>query len=253
MRRVLASVSLLVLAASGQAEWKILSAESEPGRAGIEHRHIVLESTAADQRADVDVGIFSAKSCTLRVIDNSEGQSLAAMMKREKCECGVNGGYFDAEFKPIGLRIADARILSPLRRARLITGILLQADRGIDIVRVGEFSRTQKIIAAIQAGPFLIEGSKRICGLNDSQLAQRTFAGTGKDDRALIGVCSDVSLAELANILATTPLAAELKIQRAINLDGGSSSAFWFARENGSEFSIPGQKPVRDFVAVVPR
>jgi hypothetical protein len=38
-----------------------------------------------------------------------------------------------------------------------------------------------------------------------------------------------------------------------MNLDGGSSSAFWFARENGSVFSISGQKPVRDFVGVVAR
>jgi hypothetical protein len=38
-----------------------------------------------------------------------------------------------------------------------------------------------------------------------------------------------------------------------MNLDGGSSSAFWFAREDGSAFSISGRKPVRDFVAVVPK
>jgi hypothetical protein len=46
-------------------------------------------------------------------------------------------------------------------------------------------------------------------------------------------------------------LAEDLKIQRALNLDGGSSSAFWFAREKGSAFSIREQKPVRDFVGVV--
>jgi hypothetical protein len=34
-------------------------------------------------------------------------------------------------------------------------------------------------------------------------------------------------------------------------LDGGSSSAFWFKRLNGTAFSIAEQKPVRDFVAVV--
>jgi hypothetical protein len=38
-----------------------------------------------------------------------------------------------------------------------------------------------------------------------------------------------------------------------MNLDGGSSSAFWFAREDGSAFSAPGQKPVRDFVGIVPK
>ena len=85
-------------------------------------------------------------------------------------------------------------------------------------------------------------------------LAQRrTFAATGTNDRAWVGVSSELSLAELATILATTQLADDLKIQRALNLDGGSSSAFWFARANGDAFSILEQKPVRDFVAVIPK
>src|SRR5206468_12468628 len=96
---------LLAVVASGQAESKVASTESEPGREGIEHRHVVVEDAAASQRADLDVAVFSAKSCAVRVIDNPEGESLSAMMKRERCACGVNGGYFDAQFKPIGLRI----------------------------------------------------------------------------------------------------------------------------------------------------
>jgi hypothetical protein len=244
---------LVALAASAQAEWKIVSAETEPGRGGIEHRHVVVEDAAAGQRVAVDLAVFSAKSTALRVIDNPDGQGLGAVMKRENCVCGVNGGYFDTEFKPLGLRVADGTTFSPLRRARLITGILLQSDRGIDVVRVSEFSRTKKIIAAIQSGPFLVEGNKPIRGLNDSQLARRTFAGIATNDRAFLGVCSDVSLAELANIVATSPIVADSKIRRAMNLDGGSSSAFWFAREDGSAFSISGRKPVRDFVAVVPK
>ena len=78
--------------------------------------------------------------------------------------CGVNGGYFDTEFKPIGLRVADGTTFSPLRRARLITGILLQSDRGIDVVRVSEFSRHEKDSQQIQSGPFLVEGNNRIRG-----------------------------------------------------------------------------------------
>lgn len=243
----------VALAAAVQAEWQILSTESEPGRAGIEHRHVVVEDAAAGQRVAVDVAVFSAKSTALRVVDNPDGQSLGTVMKREKCVCGVNGGYFDTEFKPIGLRIADGTTFSPLRRARLITGILLQSERGIDVARVSEFSLTRKIISAVQSGPFLVESNKRIRGLNDSQLARRTFAGIATNDRAFLGFCSDVSLAELANILATAPIATDSKTRRAMNLDGGSSSAFWFAREDGSAFSISGRKPVRDFVAVVPK
>jgi uncharacterized protein YigE (DUF2233 family) len=244
------SVLLVAAAASAQAEWKILSTESERGRAGIDHQHVLVED--GGQRVTVDVAVFSAKSTALRVIDNPEGESLSAIMKREKSACGANGGYFDAEFKPIGLRINDARTFSAFRRAPLITAILLQSDRGIDVIRVGELAHRKRVIAAVQSGPFLVEGSKRIRGLNDSQLARRTFAGIATNDRGFLGVCSEVSLAELANILATTPVAADSKIRRAMNLDGGSSSAFWFARENGSVFLIPSRKPVRDFVAVGP-
>ena len=213
----------------------------------------MVENTAADQRVDLDLAIFSGKSCTLRVIDNPDGQTLAAVMNREKCVCGVNGGYFDANFEPIGLRIVNEQMIAPRRRARLITGVLLASSRGVQIVRAREFSPRQKIVAAIQCGPFLVDASQRVRGLNDSQRARRTFVATATNERALVGVCSQVSLAELATILGTTSIVADSKIQRAMNLDGGSSSAFWFARENGSAFSVPGRKPVRDFVAVVPK
>ena len=251
--RNLWTLLLLAIVASAHAEWNVLSVEQDAGGTGIEHRHVVVEDTGLGQRADVDVVVFSAKSCALRVINNPEGETLSAIMKREKCVCGVNGGYFDPEFKPIGLRINDGKTFSPLRRARMITGILMQSDRGIDVIRVGEFSHAKKITAAIQSGPFLIEANKPVHGLNASQRERRTFAGIANTDRALLGICSDVSLAELANILATVPVAEKSRIRRAMNLDGGSSSAFWFARENGSAFSIAGQKPVRDFVGIVPK
>ena len=253
MAKLKAALLLLAVAAAAHADWKVLSVESEAGRAGIEHRHVVLENTAAGQRTDVDLTVFSAKSCTLRLVDNPDGERLASIMTREKYVYGVNGGYFDEEFKPIGLRIMNGQMIAPLRRARLITGVLLASPRGVQIVRAREFSPPQKIVAAIQCGPFLVDASQRVRGLNDSQQARRTFAATAMNERALLGVCSEVSLADLANILATTPIAADLRIQRALNLDGGSSSAFWFARENGSAFSIPERKPVRDFVALVPK
>ena len=246
-------VLFFAFATAAHADWKVLSVESEPGRAGIEHRHVVVENTAADQRSDLDLAVFSAKSCTLRVIDNPDGQTLAAMMKRENCASAVNGGYFDPNFEPIGLRIVNEQIIAPLRRARLITGVLMASPRGLQIVRSREFSRPQKIAAAIQCGPFLVDASQGIRGLNSSQRARRTFAATATHEGALLGVSSAVSLADLAQILATTPIDPSSKITRALNLDGGSSSAFWFLREDGSAFSIPGHKPVRDFVAVVPK
>ena len=249
------SFFFLALAATAQADWAILSSASEAGRGGVVHRHVVLGNGAASERVAVDLAIFSTKSCTLRVLQNeSRGDSLGEVMRHEKCLAGVNGGYFDEEFAPIGLRIANGEMIAPLKRAQLITGVLVASSRGVQIVRAREFSRRPGVTTAIQCGPFLVDLRQSTRGLNDSHLARRTFAATTTSNRALLGMCSEVSLAELSKMLATAPpLAEDLKIERALNLDGGSSSGFWFARENGSAFSIPEQKTVRDFVAVVPK
>jgi exopolysaccharide biosynthesis protein len=246
-----AALLLLAVAATAHADWTIRSARPEPGHAGVVYRHVVLQNGARDQ-ADVDLAIFSTTSCTLRVIDNQIGETLSNAMAREKCVAGVNGGYFGPDFAPIGLLISDGKVVAPLQHARLITGVLSASAGGMQILRVREFSRQEKVNSSVQCGPFLVDHHERVRGLDDSQVARRTFAATGTSDRALLGVCSEISLAELATILATTRLADDLKIQRALNLDGGSSSAFWCAREN-SLFSIPEEKPVRDFVAVVPK
>ena len=248
-----AALFVFVVAATAQAEWTIRSSDSEPGREGIAHRHVVLENASANESAVVDLAIFSAKSCTLRVIDNPTGETLSDTMPREKCAAGVNGGYFRSDFTPIGLLISSGRMIAPLQRARLITGVLSASARGVQILRVREFSSREQTSAAVQCGPFLVDHYELVRGLDDSTAARRTFVATGMNDRALLGVCSEISLAELAAILATTRLGDDFKIQRALNLDGGSSSAFWFAGENDSAFSIREQKPVRDFVGIVPK
>jgi uncharacterized protein YigE (DUF2233 family) len=252
--RLICAVFFLILAATAQADWTILSTASEPGRGGVVHKHVILENGARNERITVDLAIFSKKSCGLRVLQNKDGaESLADVMNHEKCLAGVNGGYFDERFAPIGLRIANGQTIAPLQRARLITGVLVASSRGVQIVRSGEFSRRPTVTTAIQCGPFLVDRGEPISGLNDSHLARRTFAATTTGDRALVGVCSSVSLAEFSKILATILFAEDFRIERALNLDGGSSTGFWFARENGSAFSISEQKPVLDFVGIVPK
>jgi uncharacterized protein YigE (DUF2233 family) len=246
---------ILAIAATAQADWTIVSSNSEAGRDGVAHKHVILENAAGRERVTVDLAIFSTKTCTLRLLQNENGGvGLSEAMDHEQSLAGVNGGYFDEGFAPIGLRVANGKMIAPLKRARLITGVLIASARGVQIVRAREFSvRRSGVTTAIQCGPFLVDLAKPIGGLNSENRARRTFAATTKGNLALLGFCSRVSLAELSKILATSSVADDLKIEGALNLDGGSSSGFWFARENGSEFSIPEQKPVRDFVAVIPR
>jgi uncharacterized protein YigE (DUF2233 family) len=241
--------------ATARAEWKSVSAEREPGAAkSLEHRYVVVEESASGERASLELALFSTKSLQLRVIDQpvEPRNELAEIAQREKCLAAVNGGYFSPEYGPIGLRIVDRKTLAPLQRARLLSGVLAVSGRGVQLLRVREFSDATKWDAAIECGPFLVDAGQRVSGLENSRLARRTFVALARDDRLALAFCSEVTLADLSKIL-TAPLASDFKISRALNLDGGSSSAFWFKRRDGSAFTISEEKPVRDFLAVVPR
>lgn len=202
--------------------------------------------------ATLDLALFPTDRATLRVVDNgSASQNLAEAMSRLNCVAGVNGGYFDPEFKPIGLRVIAGATTSPLTRARLLTGVLCASSRGVEIVRVGEFSRRRKLDDAVECGPFLVDLGVRVRGLDDSRKARRTFAAIARGGRAVVGISSALTLSELAGALGA--ISGDFKIWRAMNLDGGSSSAFWFRRDGQEPVSLSEEKSVRDFVAVVPR
>jgi hypothetical protein len=255
VRKLSAALIFLVAAATtGRPNWTVTSAQTEGPRDGVQHRHVVVTDPETSAHAIVDLAFFSAKSYTLRLIDQPipPRRDLADVMEQERCLAGVNGGYFSSDYAPIGLLIVDGRTIAPLQRARLLTGVLTASLRGVQIMRTREFPRQQKFNAAVQCGPFLVDLGRPVRGLEETHQARRTFAAVAKPDRAALGFCSETSLAELANILASAQLADDFKISRALNLDGGSSSGFWFARE-GDAFSVPEQKTVRDFVAIVPK
>jgi hypothetical protein len=248
-----AALLLLFVATAAQAQWKQISSESEPSLVkGIEHRYLVFEDPNSGERASLELAIFSSKTCRLRAVDQAlePRLDLEEIMARGKFLAGVNGGYFDPEYNAIGLLVVEGKVIAPLQKARLLSGVLSATSKGVRISRVAEFSLAQKPETALECGPMLVDLGKAVHGLESTRMARRTFAAVSGGDKAALGFCSDVSLADLANILGAVTV-PDFKIERALNLDGGSSSAFWFKRANGSAFSIPEQKPVRDFVAVV--
>jgi hypothetical protein len=239
--------ALLACAHSAGAEWQVASTRSEAAvRAGVEHRRIVLQDEASGGRATVELAVFSQKSATLRVIDDPDAnESLGEVMQREGCIAGTNGGYFDPDYAPVGLLVSDGRIIAPLRKAKLLSGVVSVVNGRIQIQRSGTFSLKSKPSAARQCGPFLVERGRAVVGLNDTRSARRTFVATLAGDRAALGYCSPVTLAQLGRLLGVP----QIKMQSALNLDGGSSSGFWFAAENGV-FSIREQKTVRDYLGI---
>ncbi len=242
----------LACAQGASAEWQVVSAHDEPSStAAVIHRHVDLTDADSGERAIVDLALFSAKSCKLRVVDNPDGaNNLDDAMRQSHCLAGVNGGYFDPAFAPLGLRIVEGKATARLTKGRLLSGVVA-SNGAVQIFRVAEFSRAKKFNSALECGPFLVDLGKPVKGLEATRSARRTFAAVGSGDRAALGFCSDGTLADLASIL-TTPM-GDFKVQRALNFDGGSSSGFWFKRENGSAVSISEDKTVRDFVGIIPK
>src|SRR5205085_2047252 len=163
-------------------------------------------------------GLFSTKTAAVRVIDVPDGDDLASVAQRLRAAAGVNGGYFDPQNAPVGLVISDGKSIAPFRKAKLLSGVLVVTKAKVELVRSGDYSARKNVIAALQCGPFLVDGGVPVAGLNNTRPARRTFVLTIGPDRAAIGFCSAVTLAELADILATPKLIPEAKVQRALNL-----------------------------------
>ena len=255
VRDLVLALLLCLCAIQAKGEWAIVSQDevsSAPG--GGRHTRTIFEEKERGDRAQLDCALFDLAKANLRIVDqpNEPRLDLAQAMEKERCLAGVNGGYFDPNYMPVGLLISDGRLIAPLRKARLLSGVLSVVKGRVRLQRVSEFSMKGRITEALQCGPFLVDHGRAVAGLNDSRNARRTFVAIGGAEKIALGFCSAVSLAQLSRILISGKIAGEWKIDRALNLDGGSSSAFWF--RNGEEpFSIPEQKTVRDFVGVTTR
>jgi uncharacterized protein YigE (DUF2233 family) len=238
-----------------RGDWEMTTSEKEVSPNELaEHWTTRVTDATAGRQATLNLALFNSQLATLRVIDQAQPprQDLAAAITGTNAVAGVNGGYFDPADAPVGLLISDGRLLSPLRKAKLLTGILFANANRVDVVRASQFSMKEKPRTAVQCGPLLIDHAEPVAGLNDSRSARRTFAAVDGKGRTILGISSSVSLAQLSQILRLTNLADRFKVARALNLDGGSSTAFWFAGNHGP-VSFPEQKTVRDFVIVVPR
>lgn len=205
-----------------------------------------------------EVYIFRAADTALKIQDEGNGSprygSLDRAMQAEQCLAGVNGGYFaaDAESTPLGLLRTGGRTVTPLANgAFTVAGVLYDTGTTIRLERSTRLSTpVQQMREAVQGGPFLVENGRVVSGLNDTASARRTFVATDGKGRWCIGITPSLTLRALAEMLLTESFPDGFRVQTALNLDGGTSSAFW-RREPA--FYHPSYKNVRNYVGLIPR
>lgn len=206
----------------------------------------------------MDVRFFHSSTHELCLIDEGDGTpiygTLEEAMQCNSCVAGVNGGYFSADSKrtPLGLTRHKSLSISPFACGRFtVAGTLFDTGKDIYLVR-SSLLRTpvRAMREAIQGGPFLVDNYRIVSGLERSRKTIRTFVATDGRGMWCLAVTSPLTLHQLATILASPDSMGSFRPKYALNLDGGSSSAFW---DGEACISRPSVKGVRNYIGIKPR
>ena len=221
------------LGVASSERWHVIKSRergSLPGGALLRSVTLREISTVEKEReAVVTAIVFQERTYQLQVIDNPpRDKKLAQVMSEQHFLAGVNGAYFHPDGKPLGLMISQGKVVHAQETARLLSGFVVVAGEKLQLLRVGE-SMPTGATEVLQAGPFLIDHKAPVAGLEGTRIARRTFVATDGHGLWMIGVISPVTLAKAARVLlaAAPQFFSTHPIQRALNFDGGSSSALW--------------------------
>ncbi|MEI6493928.1 MAG: phosphodiester glycosidase family protein [Verrucomicrobiota bacterium] len=251
--KCLSALILLLSVFNASADWE-LTGSGELGKipggayvrkAGLSNKGVSAQLTAI---------VFPAKSYSLRVLDSqSPGQTkLESALAEAGCVAGVNGSYFQEDFRPVGLMIADGREIQPFAKAKLLAGILAVRGTRLEIVRSSKFAKSSDLRQAVQCGPMLVEGDQPTGGLNGARSARRTVVATDGRGRWALIYLTSVTLDDAARILALPGILGDWRTATALNLDGGSSSGLW-AAASPEPVSLPEFGHVRNYIGIAPR
>lgn len=179
--------------------------------------------------------------------------SLAAALAANGCRTGSNGGYFAAGEAgvPLGLVRHEGKTVSRLAtKGFSVAGVLYDDGKTLRLERSNRLSiPAGSMREAVQGGPFLVEAGRPIAGLNAQKSACRTFIATDGRGNWCLGISTPMTLKSLAEHLARPGALRGFRVQTALNLDGGSSTALQCEGHRvQSNF-----KPVRNYIGLRPR
>ena len=241
---------------SNTSRWHASELRMEPLAAG-DAKRLTARVTDGSVTADLHAIVFDSRRCGIRVIDqpsaNAGGSVIASAMRGAGAIGGVNGGYFTPEFESLGLMIASGKPTGKFASSTLLGGVIVSTNGTLRLLWRDEYTRQAGTTDLVQAGPRLVDAHRALGKLDRQKTRPRTFIATDGRDHWAIGTVKSVTLGDLAELLAAPGILADFHISRALNLDGGRSTAIWMRTASGEEISDPGWSTVRNFIAIVPR
>ena len=227
--------------ATPKAQWQQL-------QTGIEYYHFVpdnavLWSHIQAFRIDPKQYHFQLVFAQDQHLTNS---SVKTLSESQQALIGINGGFFSTDFGPIGLRISNGKLRSPLK-AISWWGIFYLQGGVPHIDSQSQFKYRPNIEFALQSGPRLLIDSK-IPKLKIG-VAQRTALGITRQGKIVIMVTQNYPMTTQDLALTMRDI---LECTDALNLDGGSSTQL-YAKIGAFNLLIPGYSNIADALVVTPK
>jgi len=221
---------------------------------------ITLPGEAGHPAITCKAVFFDDRHHSIRVLDLAPpGEPrvvFADAMRDNSALAGINGGFFGPNLEPLGLMVANGRTTGRIATGALTSGVWVRTANALLLMRTAEYqARVPAIqpVELIQAGPFLVDGRRQVAGLEATKLRQRSAVVHDNRHAWMLLSTSPASLAGLGRALARPDSLPGITVVRALNLDGGSSCA-WFHQAPGAQATItPPGKPIRNAVAVTPK
>jgi len=166
----------------------------------------------------------------------------ASFREKSRAMLVINGGFFDENFRPIGLVVRNGASLNPLTRANL--GIFQVRPGGVaSIIHERDWSG-EGVETALQVGPRLVIAGATPKFKKEMEPHRRSAVGITKEGKILIALSnSPISIQEWAELLRK-------EAPYALNLDGGGSSQISVKFKNFS-LEVPGATGIPTALAVL--
>lgn len=254
MKRILLIISLILLFVAILAILYFVLI-NKPIQTGSKDQ-VVLSPTPTENLTNqpyLEIGRFRVSWIVVRdmrkiVLFNNLKDNINSLEARIKNGCVflTSGGFYTKEDKPIGLLVNDGETISEAIESELFDGFFNIPNEGKFTITYTPLDRAR---ISIQSGPVLFKDKKPVTlELKNDSHARRIVAASDRNGNLILMVLYDKTSQYLGPLLEEVPMQLEeiqkktsLSIVDAINLDGGSASAFIGDSFNLTEATKSGQ------------
>ncbi|MGC9398832.1 MAG: phosphodiester glycosidase family protein [Anaerolineae bacterium] len=209
-----------------------------PSAAGMERRHLLVPTDYGTEQ--VTVVRLAPKGFTTRVrLSPGDPHTVQAWSAATDALLTVNAGYFTQAYEPLGLVIADG-VPHGTSYADFAGMFAVTAAGEMEVrwLREQPYHPNEGLRQAVQSFPVLVKPGG-VMGFpedaDDGRIARRTVVAQDSAGRVLFLIAPRGYFS--LHALATWLVASDLKIDVALNLDGGTSAGLWLAETPAAQIN----------------